>query len=629
MNEERENFTAVNMRNFNPEPINLRFNSIQYKVACKRKKEQKVILDNMSGSFYAGRLTAILGPSGAGKTSLLNILAGNKKKNVSGQILINEQEINPNEFQWQSSYIGQESALLLSLTTEETLAIATELKLPNSFTRNEKTEIISQIAELLGLQKAMSTRVGSLSGGEMKRLSIGVELVTNPPIMFFDEPTSGLDSVSSCQVVSHLQTLAKNGHTIICVIHQPSSKLFSMFDDVLVVADGTIIYGGHINEMVGVFESAGYNCPPYYNRADFALEIASTEPKGNLESLRLKSIAKSQELESSISNTIEEIASDSSTKSLPTPSSYHIVPSDDQNDTDILHNKAIQKSNLKKTYAASYIKQFWVLLKRSLLCSFRDLQLAKMRVLAHLVVGIILGFIYYDIGDDASKIMSNASLMFFLIMFIFFSNAMPTVLTFPLEAAVFEREQQNNWYSVYAYFTSKLMADFPLQVLCPTIFVVTTYYMTNQPRDDFRISMVWGICIIFTVIAQTIGLIMGVAFSVQMGIFSLPAMSIPMLIFSGFFLRFDEIPHYMKPFSCISYFGYGFEGLLLSVYDYDRPPLNCSVEYCYFKSPKKFLKEMDAKEGNYWTDVGILFGFIVLLQIILLGVLKYRAWNSR
>ncbi|XP_077285125.1 ATP-binding cassette sub-family G member 1-like [Arctopsyche grandis] len=614
MDMETESFTGTHLRNFNHEPINLIFKNIQYKVACKKKNEEKIILDNVSGSFNAGRLTAILGPSGAGKTSLLKILAGIKKKNVSGQISINGHEINPNEFQWQSSYIGQESAMLPSLTTEETLTIATELKVKKSLNRDEISEKISEIAELLGLQKAMTTRAGNLSGGELKRLSIGVELVTNPPIMFFDEPTSGLDSVSSCQVVSHLQTLARNGHTIICVIHQPSSRLFNMFDDVLVVSDGNIIYGGPINEMVGVFESAGYICPQYYNRADFALEIASREIKRNS---MLKSEKINQELESLISNTIENIA----------PLSCHIVPLDYQNDTGILRSEAFQKPN-KKTYAASHFKQFRVLLKRSLLCAFRDILLTRIRILTHLAIGLVLGTIYYNIGNDASKIMSNASLMFFLIMFMFFANGMLTVLTFPLEAAVFEREQQNHWYSVYAYIASKLIVDFPLQLLCPTIIVFTAYYMSNQPMECFRLAMFWSICILFTIIAQIVGLITGVMFSVQIGVFLLPAITIPIVIFSGFFLRFNEIPYYLKPFSYISYFGYTFEGLLLSVYDYDRPRLDCSVEFCFFRSSKKFLNEMDITEGNYWTDVGFLVGFIVLLQISLLAALKFRVSKS-
>lgn len=124
-----------------------------------------------------------------------------------------------------------------------------------------------------------------LSGGEKKRLSIGVELITNPPAMFFDEPTSGLDSVSCVQVVTHLRDLAHSGRTVICVIHQPSSRILELFDDLYVLSEGQCVYSGAVDGIIAAFQKAGYECPQYYNRADFALEVASREKQGNFEEL--------------------------------------------------------------------------------------------------------------------------------------------------------------------------------------------------------------------------------------------------------------------------------------------------------------------------------------------------------
>lgn len=122
---------------------------------------------------------------------------------------------------------------------------------------------------MLNMERNRNTLVGHLSGGERKRLSIGVELVTNPPIMFFDEPTSGLDSVASFQVLSYLRKLARDGRLIVCVVHQPSSRLMQLFDDILVMSAGRVLYSGAQDEMLNFFQKANFECPQYYNPADF------------------------------------------------------------------------------------------------------------------------------------------------------------------------------------------------------------------------------------------------------------------------------------------------------------------------------------------------------------------------
>lgn len=119
------------------------------------------------------------------------------------------------------------------------------------------------------MEKCRNRLVLNLSGGERKRLSIAIELVTNPPVMFFDEPTSGLDSVSSLQIINYLKRLALDGRIIVCVIHQPSSKLMELFDDVIVMSRGNVVYSGPKVDMIPTFEEASFVFPKYYNPADF------------------------------------------------------------------------------------------------------------------------------------------------------------------------------------------------------------------------------------------------------------------------------------------------------------------------------------------------------------------------
>ncbi|PSN43332.1 ATP-binding cassette sub-family G member 1 [Blattella germanica] len=199
--------------------------------------------------------------------------------------------------------------------------------------------------DVLNLEAVSKTLVCRLSGGEKKRLSIGLELLKNPPFMFVDEPTSGLDSASAFQVISHLKMLAKRGRTVVCSIHQPSSRLFEMFDDAYLMDEGQCLYSGTLNDMTNILGELGFQCPNFYNRADFAIEIACGLRGGNKENL----IAKfgSSMLGSEAVKKIETI---------------QIIEVD-------------EGANLELSYPVSTWMQFQVLFKRSFLCFKRDLDM--------------------------------------------------------------------------------------------------------------------------------------------------------------------------------------------------------------------------------------------------------------
>lgn len=171
----------------------------------------------------------------------------------------------------------------------ETMNSASFLKLGRDLPCNVRLKIIDDILTILNLDECFNTRVKCLSGGELKRLSIAVEMITNPPVMYFDEPTSGLDSSSSLQVMTQLRELARAGRTVICSIHQPSSRLLELIDSVYLLSNGQCLFSGPLDQMVAHFERANYHCPPQYNRADFALEVASNERYGDYE-LLLKAV---------------------------------------------------------------------------------------------------------------------------------------------------------------------------------------------------------------------------------------------------------------------------------------------------------------------------------------------------
>uniref|UniRef100_A0A1L8E487 Putative pleiotropic drug resistance pdr1-15 abc superfamily protein n=1 Tax=Nyssomyia neivai TaxID=330878 RepID=A0A1L8E487_9DIPT len=582
--------------------IDIHFHQLSYITPGKKSVK---ILNDISGKFHSGKLTAILGPSGAGKTTLLNVLTGFKSKGVTGSIHINGQLRDKNEFRNQSSYIMQDFPMLGNLTALETLKVAADLKLPVKIANEIKQKIIYDITQLLGLDKCLNTRVEKLSGGERKRLSIGVELVTNPPVMFFDEPTSGLDSVSCVQVVTHLRDLAHSGRTVICVIHQPSSRILELFDELYILSDGHCIYSGPVDDIISTLKNAGYDCPQYYNRADFALEVASQDRNGSFEALI-------EHQKNKYPSVLEE-----------TVDSGDEVTYVSKSKLSEGKQKLIQK-NKNLTYPISRWHQFLFLSKRSLTCTYRDLFFAQLRVISHILVGILLGLVFYDIGSSASKVLTNISCLFFFLLFIFFGNAMPTALTYPSEASVFLREHLNNWYSLGSYFASKIIADLPLQIICPTVFILSGYFLSGQPKEEARFGMIWVICILTAISAQAMGLLAGAAFSVKVGIFLIPASCIPMLVFSGYFIRFSELYFMFKPMSYLSLFRYCFEGSMQSIYGFNRGNLTCSETFCYYKNAEKILKTMDMSENRFSADILALILWTVLCQIGVYIALKIR-----
>eukprot|EP01052_Picozoa_sp_SAG31_P022373 SAG31_NODE_1777_length_7299_cov_60.190694_1_plen_433_part_00 len=259
---------------------------------------EKRILTGCTGTCAAGSLTAIIGPSGAGKTTLLNILAGRLSPS-SGSVAVDGRRIQAHstDLARQMAYVTQEDALYPHCTPREALIFSAQLRLPSHVNGVEKRRKADEMLELLGLKSCADTLIGSemrrgISGGEKKRTSIGVELVTDPGLLLLDEPTSGLDSFAAVTVVRTLQALAQSGCTVLCTIHQPSSEVFALFDRVLLLGGGTQMFSGPREEIVMHFSQLGIDCPPQHNTADTLLYIMQTAAPTTLEKIRVAAAEK-------------------------------------------------------------------------------------------------------------------------------------------------------------------------------------------------------------------------------------------------------------------------------------------------------------------------------------------------
>jgi len=380
-------------------PVDIEFSDLTYSVPQGRNGS-KIILRSVSGLFRSGELTAILGPSGAGKSTLINVLAGYRCGDARGSIMVNSRPREMKSFRKMCRYIMQEDLLQPALTVLESMEIASDLKLGYTISKKNKLDSIENILQMLRLTKSKHTLMENLSGGERKRLSIALELVNNPPVIFLDEPTTGLDDLSSSQCVSLLKDLAYGGRTIICSIHTPSAKLFAMFDHVYIVAEGQCMFAGVGQDMVPYLSTIGINCPKHYNPADFMIEVCSRE-YGDY----------SEKMSTAVDNgkCLRWFKDNSETRK-------PIVRRASQYDT---------VSNHLYDFSSTGWSQFNVLLRRMMIQHKRDYTYLLFKLFMYTFIGLVVGGMFFQFGNDASMTIFNYGFIFITIIVFMYTPLMP------------------------------------------------------------------------------------------------------------------------------------------------------------------------------------------------------------
>lgn len=354
----------------------------------------KVILNGINGEFRERQLSVVMGPSGSGKSTLLNILTGFATQGISGSIRINGSTENFKMIRNKSAYIMQDQNLYPLLTVAESMRFAVKFKTGVILSRQQQTDKIESVLKQLRLYDTQETFVKNLSGGQQKRLSIAIELVDDPSVLFLDEPTTGLDSSSSTQCIKLLKRLAEEGKTIICTIHTPSALMFEMFNHLYVLAAGSCIYQGSSRNVVPYLAEMSLVCNESHNPADYILEISTNDYGFHNDRLTDK-------IQNGLNDDFRQ-----ETKTKPEFSNGG--------------NKLIECQRSK--YSASFTLQLCLLIHRNLIFMLRDKSFMVIRLMVSLIMALLVGILFWDIGNLARHIFDNFKFVYVTTHFLTYAS---------------------------------------------------------------------------------------------------------------------------------------------------------------------------------------------------------------
>ncbi|KYN29412.1 ATP-binding cassette sub-family G member 1 [Trachymyrmex cornetzi] len=644
--------------------ICIEFNDICYSVQTEKK-----VLHNVTGHFETKKVTIIIGASGAGKSTLLKIISGQRLNNVKGTITVNGVKSNRGMFRKQTCYVPQQYDLLPFLTTRETLYIAARLKLNVNQSEQAIRLVVNDITKSLGLSSCLNTLANKLSGGEQKRLSIGVEMITKPSVLLLDEPTSGLDSVTSNQVYM-LHDMTRRNCTVICAIHQPSSQMMSHFDNIMVLNRGRCMYCGPKSEILNTYSIAGFTCPSFYNVAEYVLEVITEQRSGDLENLyeicrdeyeKFKLCSKRNKHVSILLAILKlylfpkGVLNPSKKDGLQNPYVLmgfvnhlfwkSLVPLLGKDKALIWPTrlKLISKNYHGDCFEGNACRQ---LLKEAHKLKDPAIyeKMGYLKLIPYFNAFTIMNkvvdccFTSGKVGRELDIYLDELNKALDALNAI--EGVSVTLKIHVLKAHVKECLQfidHNNglgyWSEQIRLSKSKYVIVL-INILSASCFLFISYYMTGQPMEYERILKIWGICLLITILGQTSGIFAGVVFGTELGMFLIPICSIPLLLFSGFFLKLNEMPTYLQSISFSSFFSikfycrFAFEGIMQAIY-LDRPKLLCSEAYCHLRSSNKILSLMGMPTMSFYLILIILGSWILCLHVIVYATLLWKIYYTK
>ncbi|KAK6262412.1 hypothetical protein QUC31_008228 [Theobroma cacao] len=543
------------------------------------------ILRDVSFTANPSQILAIVGPSGAGKSTLLDILAA-RTSPTNGALLLNSTPINPSSFRKLSAYVPQHDACLPLLTVAETFAFAARLLVPKT---SEIDIIVTSLLSELRLTHLANTKLAhGLSGGERRRVSIGLSLLHDPAVLLLDEPTSGLDSTSAFNVMQILKSIAASrNRTVVLSIHQPSFKILSTIDRILMLSKGTVVHHGTLCSLQAFLLSNGFSVPPQLNALEYAMEL-------------LNQLHDSKPI---------------------TPPSLPPSPESSKSPTNEASDIRYRSSRLHEI--CSLYNRFWKII-------YRTRQLLLTNAFEALIVGLVLGTIYINIGYDKEGIEKRCGLFAFTLTFLL-SSTTETLPIFINERPILLRETSSGVYRLSSYLIANTLVFLPYLLAIAIIYSTSVYFLVGLCASwqafAYFVLVIWIIVLMansFVLFLSSLApnYIAGTSLvTILLGAF---------FLFSGYFISKDSLPKYWLFMYFFSMYKYALDALLINEY-------SCLASRCFlwYNETKTcmltggdVLQKKGLHEGQRWINIYILVGFFVFYRVLCLLVLIRRVSRS-
>uniref|UniRef100_A0A7N6F818 ATP-binding cassette sub-family G member 8 n=1 Tax=Anabas testudineus TaxID=64144 RepID=A0A7N6F818_ANATE len=533
----------------------------EFKLPWEIKGNKQTAIDKLSLRVRSGQMLAIIGSSGCGKTSLLDIITcrdeGGKVK--SGQVLINGKPNTPQLVKKSIAHVRQDDRLLPHLTVRETLVFVAKLRLPAHFTQAQREQRVDDVIAELRLRQCAHTRVGNdyvrgVSGGERRRVSIAVQLLWNPGILILDEPTSGLDSFTAHNLVITLSRLARGNRLVLLSVHQPRSDIFQLFDLVVLLSSGSAVYCGAAREMVPYFTALGYPCPRYCNPSDFYVDLISIDRRSSEREAECLERAKdlAERFLEKVRDTADHMWKPAGSNTAPTS----------QQPRKAKEEEAITISK-QTNRLPGRLQQFTILIRRHMYNDFRDLVTILVHGFEALLMSLLVGSLYYGAGEARLSIQDTVALLYMIGALTPFAVVLDVIAKCHTERAMLYHELEDGMYSVTSYFFAKVLGELPEHCVFTLVYGLPIYWLAglNEAPERFLLNflMVW----LMVYCSRAMALFVAAALpTLQTSAFMGNALFTVFYLTGGFVISLENMWLVATWFSYASFMRWGFEGML-------------------------------------------------------------------